>query len=48
MVRTQTWAHIKERVWNPNDRRLFTPKAFDWGLDLNFYELCRRLGLTRR
>ena len=41
-------AHLKERWWNPNDRRLWTPKAFGWGYDLNCYELARRLRLVGR
>jgi len=24
---------VKERWWNPADRRLFTPKTFGWGYD---------------
>ena len=41
-------ARLKERWWNPNDRRLWTPKAFGWGYDLNSYELARRLRLVGR
>ena len=26
-------------MWNPQDRRLLTPKAFGWGYDINFYWL---------
>jgi putative transposase len=29
------WGYM--RLWNPEDPRLFTPKAFGWGLDLNAY-----------
>jgi hypothetical protein len=36
-------ARLKQRLWNPDDRRLFTPKAFGWGFDLNLYQLLRRL-----
>ncbi|MGH2388878.1 MAG: DUF5808 domain-containing protein [Chloroflexota bacterium] len=39
---------IKQRSWNPNDRRILTPKVFGWGYGINFYEVCRRLGLIRR
>ncbi|HEX5502079.1 MAG TPA: DUF5808 domain-containing protein [Thermomicrobiales bacterium] len=46
--RRLTWARVKARVWNPRDRRVFTPKAFGWGFTINFYELFRRLGLTPR
>lgn len=38
-------ARLKARWWNPNDRRLFTPRAWGWGYDLNVYELLRRVGL---
>ncbi|NEW38556.1 hypothetical protein GV794_23720 [Nocardia cyriacigeorgica] len=37
--RRPTWARVKARVWNPDDRRLFTPKAFGWGYDLNLHRL---------
>ncbi|CAA9261535.1 MAG: hypothetical protein AVDCRST_MAG77-2700 [uncultured Chloroflexi bacterium] len=46
--RRPTRARLRERLWNPTDRRLFTPKVFGAGLDVNFYELFRRLGLVRR
>lgn len=46
--RSPTMARIKERSWNPNDRRIFTPKTFGWGYSINFYELGRRLGILRR
>lgn len=46
--RWPTAARIKERVWNPNDRRLLTPHVMGWGYTLNFYELLRRLGVIRR
>ncbi len=46
--RRPTLDRFKERNWNPKDRRVFTPKAFGWGLDVNFYELARRLGLVGR
>lgn len=45
--RTPTWSVIGERMWNPRDRRLFTPHVFGWGWSINVYELLRRLGLTR-
>ena len=46
--RRPTWARIRNRMWNPNDRRLWTPRAFGWGYDLNVYELARRLRLVGR
>jgi hypothetical protein len=46
--RRPTWARLRERWWNPIDRRLLTPKAFGWGYDLNFFELLARLRMIRR
>jgi hypothetical protein len=46
--RKPTWARMKSRAWNPEDHRIFTPKAYGWGLSINFYEIFRRLGLTGR
>ncbi|APE37746.1 hypothetical protein BOX37_31690 [Nocardia mangyaensis] len=40
--RRPTWARVKARAWNPDDPRLFTPKAFGWGYDLNLYRLFHR------
>ncbi|RJO72962.1 hypothetical protein D5S18_22020 [Nocardia panacis] len=37
--RRPTWERVKARMWNPDDPRLFTPKSFGWGYDLNFYRL---------
>jgi hypothetical protein len=33
-------------LWNANDSRLLTPKAFGWGFDLNLYQVARRLRLV--
>ncbi|MGH9122129.1 MAG: DUF5808 domain-containing protein [Acidimicrobiales bacterium] len=30
---------VKARMWNSQDSRLFTPKAFGWGYDINLYTL---------
>lgn len=46
--RRPTLARIKSRVWNPDDPRVFTPRAFGWGLDINGYTVLRRLRLVRR
>ncbi len=40
-------SRIKERSWNAEDRRLFTPKVFGWGYSINWYELARRLRIVR-
>jgi hypothetical protein len=45
--RRPTRARVKSRWWNRRDRRIFTPKSYGWGYDVNFYEVARRLGLRR-
>jgi len=45
--RRPTLARVRSRWWNRNDRRVFTPKSFGWGWDVNFAELTRRLRLRR-
>ena len=37
--RPPTVERFKSRLWNPGDKRLFTPRAFGWGFDFNFYWL---------
>jgi len=39
---------LRERLWNPHDRRVFTPKVFGWGWSINFHELFRRLRLIKQ
>jgi uncharacterized membrane protein len=46
--RWPTWVVIKERMWNPQDQRLFTPHVFGWGWSLNVYEVLRRVGVIDR
>lgn len=36
-LRRPTVSKVRSRLWNANDPRLFTPKAFGWGYDVNFY-----------
>lgn len=43
--RKPTVERVQQRWWNPDDRRLFTPKSFGWGYDINLYEVARRLRL---
>jgi hypothetical protein len=43
--RKPTAARVRERWWNPNDRRVFTPKSFGWGFDINLYQVARLLRL---
>lgn len=40
--RRPTVARLKSRWWNPKDRRLFTPKTWGWGFDINLARLFRR------
>jgi hypothetical protein len=40
--RRPTVARTKERLWNPADPRLFVPRVYGWGWDLNFARLLRR------
>ena len=41
-LRRPTVERAKSRLWNPNEPRLFTPKAFGWGWDVNFARLFGR------
>jgi hypothetical protein len=45
--RRPTRARVRERWWNPDDRRVFTPKVFGLGWDVNLAEAARRLRLRR-
>lgn len=40
--RRPTVARAKERWWNPAEPRLFTPKVYGWGWDVNFARLLGR------
>lgn len=40
--RRPTVARTKQRWWNPDDPRLFTPKVTGWGYDINFARLLKR------
>ncbi len=46
--RRPTAKRFRARVWNPADRRLWTPKSFGWGYDLNFYWVAHPLRYFRR
>ena len=37
--RRPTRARIRERLWNPDDPRVFTPKSYGWGWSINFHRL---------
>jgi len=45
--RRPTAERVRRRWWNPDDRRVFTPKAFGWGYAFNVAEIARRLRLRR-
>jgi hypothetical protein len=40
--RRPTWSRVKERMWNPDDERLITPRDFGIGWSVNFYQLHRQ------
>ena len=43
-LRIPTPSRIRERWWNPDDPRLFTPHVFGIGWSLNLYQLVQRCG----
>jgi hypothetical protein len=46
--RKPTSARITARWWNPDDKRLFTPKSFGWGYGLNLYWLIHPVRYVRK
>lgn len=46
--RLPTLAVIKERFWNPEDSRIFTPHVFGWGWSINFYQVLKKLGIIKK
>jgi hypothetical protein len=40
--RRPTWQRFRSRVWNPDEPRLFVPRAFGWGYAVNLARLFRR------
>ena len=42
--RPPTLTRLRARWWNPGDPRLFTPRTFGVGWDLNVYRLTRLMG----
>lgn len=40
--RRPTVERYKSRWWNPDDTRIFTPRAFGWGYDVNLARIFRR------
>ena len=43
--RKPTVARFKSRYWNADDQRIFTPRFYGWGYDVNLAEVGRRLHL---
>ena len=43
--RLPTPKRLQERLWNPSEKRLFTPHVFGVGWSLNVHSLLTRLGL---
>ena len=37
--RRPTFSRLRSRWWNPSDSRLFTPKTYGIGWDINLYRL---------
>ena len=46
--RRPTVERVKSRMWNPQDPRLCTPRAWGWGWDLNFYWITHPRGYLRK
>jgi hypothetical protein len=40
--RKPTLARLKERMWNPDDERIITPRDFGIGWTLNLYQFRKR------
>jgi hypothetical protein len=45
--RRPTVARAKSRWWNDDDSRIFTPKTYGWGYDVNLAQVLRRLRLRK-
>lgn len=43
--RRPTVARLRSRWWNDHDTRIFTPKSYGWGFDVNVAQVLRRLRL---
>ncbi|MCC6174703.1 MAG: hypothetical protein IT305_05310 [Chloroflexi bacterium] len=40
-----TAGSLRRSVWDPDDSRIFTPKVYGWGYNINLHAVARRLGL---
>jgi hypothetical protein len=45
--RRPTAARFKSRWWNDGDERIFTPRWYGWGYDVNVAQVLRRLRVRR-
>ena len=41
--RIPTWSRFRERFWNREDTRIFTPQVFGVGWSVNVFQLVKRL-----
>ncbi len=46
--RVPTLQRIKERWWNPEETKVFTPRVFGIGWTLNFHRVLSLLGLVKK
>ncbi|HVX30686.1 MAG TPA: DUF5808 domain-containing protein [Nitrolancea sp.] len=44
-LRMPTLARLRERYWNPDDERIFTPQFFGVGWSINVAQILKRAGL---
>lgn len=40
--RRPTKKRVTQRMWNANESRILTPRAYGWGYDVNFHRLFHR------
>jgi hypothetical protein len=40
--RRPSWSKVKSHYWNPDDERIFIPRAFGIGWDVNLYRFKER------
>jgi hypothetical protein len=45
-LRIPTKQRVLERWWNPDDERIFTPKVFGVGWDINVFQVLKRFGIV--
>jgi hypothetical protein len=45
--RLPTWERLRERLWNPEDPRIFTEHVFGVGWSINFYTVLQKLQTSK-